>query len=156
VAAPAKRMKTMRDRRRAKGLRELRLVLPDARSSSVQQRVATEVARLRRACEDEVAVAAAGDDGKPRPAVVVQTDAFPDTHTSVVVCQLTSVVVDAPDFRITIDPSDANGLRMRSQIMADNPVTVRRERVGRKIGRLAINDVRRLNAALALVMGLAD
>jgi mRNA interferase MazF len=40
--------------------------------------------------------------------------------------------------------------------MADNPVTVRRERVGRKIGRLAINDVRRLNAALALVMGLAD
>jgi hypothetical protein len=53
VAAPAKRMKTMRDRRRAKGLRELRLVLPDARSLSVQQRVATEVARLRRACEDE-------------------------------------------------------------------------------------------------------
>jgi mRNA interferase MazF len=62
---------------------------------------------------DVVAVAAAGDYGKPRPAVVVQTDAFPDTHTSVVVCQLTSVVVDAPDFRITIDPSDANGLRMR-------------------------------------------
>jgi mRNA interferase MazF len=105
---------------------------------------------------DVVAVAAAGDYGKPRPAVVVQTDAFPDTHTSVVVCQLTSVVVDAPDFRITIDPSDANGLRMRSQIMADNPVTVRRERVGRKIGRLAINDVRRLNAALAFVVGLAD
>jgi len=43
----------MRDRRRTQGLRELRLVLPDARSPSVRQRVAIEVARLRRACEDE-------------------------------------------------------------------------------------------------------
>jgi mRNA interferase MazF len=105
---------------------------------------------------DVVTVAAAGDYGKPRPAVVVQTDAFPETHASVVVCQMTSDVFDAPDFRITIDPSGANGLPMRSQIMADKPVTVRRERVGRTIGRLATNDVRRLNAALALVMGLAD
>jgi hypothetical protein len=53
VTAPAERMKTMRDRRRAQGLRELRLVLPDARSSAVQQRVAIEVARLRGAGEDE-------------------------------------------------------------------------------------------------------
>jgi hypothetical protein len=53
VTAPAERMKTMRDRRRAQGLRELRLVLPDARSPSVQQRIAIEVARLRRAGEDE-------------------------------------------------------------------------------------------------------
>lgn len=53
MTAPAERMKTMRDRRRAQGLRELRLVLPDARSPSVQQRIAIEVARLRRAGEDE-------------------------------------------------------------------------------------------------------
>lgn len=53
MIAPAGRMKTMRDRRRAQGLRELRLVLPDARSSAVRQRVAIEVARLRSAGEDE-------------------------------------------------------------------------------------------------------
>jgi Protein of unknown function (DUF3018) len=53
VTVPAERMKTMRDRRRAQGLRELRLVLPDARSSSVKQRVAIEVARLGTTCEDE-------------------------------------------------------------------------------------------------------
>jgi hypothetical protein len=46
-------MKTMRDRRRAQGLRELRLVLPDARSAAVRQRIATEVARLRSTGEDE-------------------------------------------------------------------------------------------------------
>jgi mRNA interferase MazF len=105
---------------------------------------------------DVVIVAAAGDYGKPRPAVVVQTDAFPETHASIIICQMTSEVFDAPDFRVTIDPSATNGLRTRSQIMADKPVTVRRERVGETIGRLAVDDVRRLNAALAFVMGLAD
>jgi mRNA interferase MazF len=105
---------------------------------------------------DVVTVAAAGDYGKPRPAVIVQTNAFPETHGSVVVCQMTSELSDAPDFRITIEPSDTSGVRVRSQIMADKPVTVRRERIGRTIGQLRDEDVRRLNIALAFVMGLAD
>lgn len=103
-----------------------------------------------------VTVAATGDHGKPRPAVIVQSDAFPDSHASVVICRMTSELVDAPDFRVTIDPSGANGLRMRSQAMADKPVTVRRERIGPTIGRLGADDIGRLNAALAFVMGLAD
>jgi mRNA interferase MazF len=105
---------------------------------------------------DVVTVAATGDYGKPRPAIIVQTDAFPETRASVVVCQMTSDLTDAPDFRITVDPSNANGLRVRCQIMADKPVTVRRERIGQAIGRLDAEDVRRLNVALAFVMGLAD
>lgn len=52
MAAAAERMRTMRDRRRARGLRELRLVVPDARSRSVRQRMATEVAGLDRRAED--------------------------------------------------------------------------------------------------------
>jgi mRNA interferase MazF len=79
---------------------------------------------------DLVTVAAAGDYGKPRPAVIVQTDAFPETHASVVVCQMTSELSNAPDFRVTVDPSETNGLRARSQVMVDKPVTIRRERVG--------------------------
>lgn len=105
---------------------------------------------------DVVIVAAAGDYGKPRPAVIVQTDAFPETHPSIVICQMTSDVVDAPDFRVTIEPNDKNGLRVRSQVMADKPVTIRRERVGQLIGRLTEADIGRLNIALAFVMGLAD
>ncbi len=105
---------------------------------------------------DVVIVAAAGDYGKPRPAVVVQTDAFPGTHASVVICQMTSEIAEAPDFRVTIDPSQGNGLRARSQIMADKPVTVRRPRIGQSIGRLDDDDIGRLNIALAFVMGLAD
>jgi len=105
---------------------------------------------------DVVVVAAAGDYGKPRPAVVVQSDAFPDSHASVVLCQLTSEIVDAPDFRITVEPGPENGLRVRSQIMADKPVTVRRTRVGQIIGHLDVRDIGRLNVTLAFVMGLAD
>jgi mRNA interferase MazF len=105
---------------------------------------------------DVVTVAAAGDYGEPRPAVVVQTDAFPENHASMVVCQLTSELVDAPDFRVTIEPTPENGLRLESQMMADKPVTVRRERIGRKIGRLGNQDMARLGIALAFVLGLAD
>jgi mRNA interferase MazF len=105
---------------------------------------------------DVVIVAAPGDYGKPRPAVIVQTDAFPEEHSSVVICQMTSEVVDAPDFRVTIDPSAENGLQLRSQVMADKPVTVRRRRIGQIIGRLSERDIARLNVALAFVMGLAD
>jgi mRNA interferase MazF len=105
---------------------------------------------------DVVAVAAPGDYGKPRPAVIVQSDAFPETHASVIVCQMTSDIANAADFRVTIEPSGENGLRALSQVMADKPVTIRRERVGQRIGRLAAADMARLNAALAFVMGLAD
>ncbi|MGK9171478.1 type II toxin-antitoxin system PemK/MazF family toxin [Inquilinus limosus] len=105
---------------------------------------------------DVVTVAASGDYGKPRPAVIVQTDAFPAEHASVIVCQMTSDIVDAPDFRVTVEPEAGNGLRVRSQIMVDKPVTVRRERIGRKIGQLSPAEIARLNVAIAFVMGLAD
>lgn len=47
----AERMKAMRARRRARGLRELRLIVPDARSKTVRRRVAREVAALDRSRE---------------------------------------------------------------------------------------------------------
>jgi mRNA interferase MazF len=105
---------------------------------------------------DVVTVAASGDYGKPRPAVIVQTNALPAAHASVIVCQMTSDIAEAPDFRITIEPTEKNGLRTRSQLMADKPVTIRRERIGRKVGALDEKDIDRLNVALAFVMGLAD
>src|SRR5215470_2897751 len=92
---------------------------------------------------DIVTVAAAGDYGKPRPAVIVQSDAFPESHPSVIICQMTSEMVDAPGFRVTIHPSAENGLRVRSQVMADKPVTIRRERIGRQLGRLTGDEVTR-------------
>jgi mRNA interferase MazF len=105
---------------------------------------------------DIIVVSAAGDDGKPRPAVIIQTDALPETHASVVICQMTSDMADAPDFRVTVEAGDRSGLRVRSQIMADKPVTVRRGRIGRAIGHLSAGELSHLTIALAFVMGLAD
>jgi hypothetical protein len=53
MTAPAERMKMMRERRRGRGLRELRLVVPDPRSQSVRKRIAAQVVRLDQSSEDE-------------------------------------------------------------------------------------------------------
>jgi hypothetical protein len=53
MPAPAERMKKMRERRRARGLRELRLFVPDTRLRSVRRRVAAQVARLDQASEED-------------------------------------------------------------------------------------------------------
>jgi mRNA interferase MazF len=55
---------------------------------------------------------------------------------------MTSDSGDAPDFRVTVDPTATNGLRVRSQVMADKPVTIRRERIGRQIGHLGDQELR--------------
>ena len=69
---------------------------------------------------------------------------------------MTSGGADAPHFRVTIEPTEGNALRIRSQVMADKPVTVRRERVGQRVGRLNDADMGRVSAALAFVLDLAD
>ena len=51
MARTAERMKAMRERRRTRGLRELRLIVPDARSKAVRKRVAKQVAGLDRSLE---------------------------------------------------------------------------------------------------------
>lgn len=103
---------------------------------------------------DVVIVAAPGDYGKPRPAVIVQSDAVPESHASVVICQTTSNLGEV-DFRVTIEPRPENGLGVRSQVMADKPITLKRERIGQRIGRLSEADMTRLEAAIAFVMGFA-
>jgi hypothetical protein len=52
MAAAAERMKSMRERRRALGLRELRLITPDPRSEAVRRRIAAQVAALNELYEN--------------------------------------------------------------------------------------------------------
>jgi len=105
---------------------------------------------------DIVTVAVSGDFGKPRPAVIVQSDALWQEAVSFIVCQMTTDLFEFSHVRITIDPTIENGLRLRSQIMVDRPTTVRRHRLGRKIGALSAADIRRLNRALSFALGLLD
>lgn len=83
-----------------------------------------------------VVVAAKGAyTGKPRPALVVQSDLFNPTHQSVTICPVTSDCVDAPLFRIPLPPGARTGLRAPSQVMIDKIVSVPRSAITSEIGR---------------------
>jgi len=104
---------------------------------------------------DVVTVAAPGDYGKPRPAVVIQADALNDAGgEGVILALMTSTLRDAPLLRMTVGESGA-GLARPTQVMADKLVTVRRSKIGRVIGRLSEPDLVALNRLLAFVIGLA-
>jgi mRNA interferase MazF len=104
---------------------------------------------------DIVTVALPGDFGKPRPALVVQADLFNDTHASVTVLPVTSTVVDAPLFRIALQPTAQNGLRKPSQIMVDKVVSVRADRIGKAVGRVGDETMIGVSRALAVWLGIA-
>src|SRR5207245_8968422 len=86
---------------------------------------------------DVVVAAAPGNFGKPRPALVVQSDLFNPTHPSLVICPITSHLVDAPLFPLTLRPSPDNGLKSESQLMIDKLIAGKRERIGHRIGQLS-------------------
>ena len=102
---------------------------------------------------DVVVVALQGDYGKPRPALVLQSDLF-DEHPSLTVAPVTSTIVDAPLFRVTIEPAPTNGLRAVSQVMVDKLTSVRRDRVAQTLGNLPDDVMLRVNRALVLWLGL--
>jgi mRNA interferase MazF len=104
---------------------------------------------------DLVTIAVSGDYGKPRPALVIQADAFSDL-TSVTVLRLTSTLHDAPLVRVTVRPSAENSLRVVSQVMIDRAISVPRDKVGRSFGKLDDDAMRAVNRALVNFLGLAD
>jgi mRNA interferase MazF len=91
--------------------------------------------------------------GNPRPAVIIQDDHF-DTD-SVTLCPFTTDPTDAPLFRLLIDPDESNGLDAPSRIMVDKVTTVRRARLGARVGMLDDASVLRLNRALVVFLGIA-
>jgi len=103
---------------------------------------------------DLVTVAVSGDYGKPRPALVIQSDLFSEAP-SVALCLVTSTLRDVALLRITVDPTSENGLRRISQIQVDKIITVTRERVGAVIGRLDDATMLKVNRSLAVFVGIA-
>ena len=93
--------------------------------------------------------------GKPRPAVIVQDDRF-DANDSIVVCPLTTDLTPAPIFRLPVQPSALSGLRAPCRMMVDKLTAVPRRRLGRLVGSLASEDVRALNRAVFVFLGLSE
>ena len=99
-------------------------------------------------------IALPGDYGKPRPALVIQSDLF-NAHPSVSILPVTGELRDAPLFRIVVEPSGSNGLRKASQVMVDKIQTVARSKVGKTSGRLEQETLVAVNRALAVFLGFA-
>jgi mRNA interferase MazF len=95
-----------------------------------------------------------GYAGKPRPVLILQDDRFGAT-ASITVCGFTTDPTEAPLFRLPIEPAAENGLDAPSRLMVDKITTVGRNRLGRRIGRLADTDMVRLNRAIVVFLGLA-
>jgi len=105
---------------------------------------------------DIILVSVSGDYGKPRPAVIVQSDVFNSTHASIVVCLITSHILEVETFRLKVSPSKGNGLKIESQIMSDKIVTLKRGKITSKVGVLEKKYLIKLNRQLFLFLGLSD
>jgi mRNA interferase MazF len=101
-------------------------------------------------------IAGGGDyTGKARPVVVLQDDRF-DATESVTICALTTDPTDAPLFRIPVEPTEANGLDVPSRLMVDTITTVRRIRLGKRVGTLENDTVTLLNRAILVFLGMTS
>jgi mRNA interferase MazF len=103
---------------------------------------------------DVVICAAPGNYGKPRPAVVVQSDLYNGTHPSVVVCLITSHLEDAPLFRIPVPTGRTTGLKLESQAMVDKVIAIPRDKITGRAGALPASALREIDHALRLWLEL--
>ncbi len=103
---------------------------------------------------DLITVALPGDYGKPRPALVIQSDRYIHLH-SVTVLPLTSHIVDMEACRVVVEVSAENQLQQRSQIMVEKITTIFRVKAGSVIGHLSDRDMIEVNRALAIFLGFA-
>jgi len=103
---------------------------------------------------DLVTIAMQGDYGKPRPALVIQSDHFSE-HSSVTVLPITRTLVDAPLLRVQVEPSAEDGLNTPSQVLVDKTMTVNRDKVGPAFGRMEADVLVEVERRLAVFLGIA-
>lgn len=103
---------------------------------------------------DFVRVALPGDYGKPRPALVIQSDAY-SAHASITLLPVSSTLVDIPLLRVHVEPDDTNNLQKPSQIMIDKLMTVPREKVGQVFGRVSNETMLMVSRNLMVFLGIA-
>lgn len=99
-------------------------------------------------------VALQGDYGKPRPALVLQSDNFSELP-SVIICPATTAAIEeATLFRLTVEPTAENGLRHRSQLAVDKLSVIPRAKVGQVIGRADDHLMQRVSTAISAFLDL--
>lgn len=104
---------------------------------------------------DVVLVVVPSELGRPRPGVIVQADEFNEEISTIFICPVSSDLQERLPLRPIIEAKPSNGLRLRSQIMTDKMIALRRDRVRRVIGQIDAETSEHLDRALLVVLGLA-
>jgi mRNA interferase MazF len=102
----------------------------------------------------EIWTAAGGSEytTKPRPVLILQDDRF-EPIESVTICTFTTDTTEAAVFRVPVEPDVLNGLDSASRLMVDKITTLRKTRLRSQIGRLADEDMARVNRAVLVFLG---
>lgn len=105
---------------------------------------------------DVVLAVLPGELGKPRPAIVLQSDLLNEKEpSSFIVCPLTTTLWSQPNVRVMIEPSAQNGLRERSEAMVDKLIAASKQRLRTVIGHIDETVMRAIDRSLVLVLGLS-
>jgi len=96
-----------------------------------------------------------GNAGKPRPGVIVHASELLRPGQPILVCPLTSVLLDDAVTRPTIKPSKTNGLRIVSQVMANRMTSAEAGQLGTIVGTLSDEDMTKIDLAMMILLGLA-
>lgn len=102
---------------------------------------------------DLVTIAIQGAYGKPRPALIIQSDLFCE-HPSVTILPVTSELRNTPLFRIAVDADERNQLSKNSEIMVDKVQTIPRDKIGHVFGHLSEEDMMAVSRAFAVFIGV--
>jgi mRNA interferase MazF len=102
---------------------------------------------------DFITIALQGDFGKPRPALIIQSDKFSE-HSTVTVILISGTLIEAPLLRITVYPDNNNGLKKISQIMIDKSMTVKKEKIGNVLGSANHEIMIEVERCLAVFLGI--
>jgi mRNA interferase MazF len=104
---------------------------------------------------DVVLVVVPSELGRPRPGVIAQADEFNGELSTIFVCPISSDLQESLSLRPILEAKPSNGLRLRSQIMTDKMIALRRDRIRRVIGHIDQETSEQLDRALLVVLGLA-
>jgi len=103
---------------------------------------------------DIVVMSVGGLAGKPRPGVIVQSDAFGGPN--VTVCPLTTELASSPLIRVPVAASNTSGLKLPSEAMLDRIVTAPRTKITLTIGSVSQTEMTAISRGLAAFLGMAD
>lgn len=105
---------------------------------------------------DLIIVNLGGNVGKPRPALIIQTNILNENNQllTTIVLPVTSELLNMEIIRYKLEPTIANGLQSTSQIMIDKIMQIEKNKVRKVIGHITKKQLVEIEARLLSILGM--